>query len=356
MKKENDEGFESTLQKRMLTRGELLNLEGRLMDRGYATSLVKRYDRTMIKAPKWRIKEWDYYLISNDFFALALTVADNSYMGLDSISLIDFESKVQRTVTRMKPFTGGKRNMPSSSDSGVVRAQGKNYEFTFRKEGSQRHIYGHMYDFGGERSPLLFDIILSDQNDDSMVIATPFNRKPHHFYYNQKINCMPAQGRLIYQNRDYIFSPATSFAVLDWGRGVWTYKNTWYWASASGIVEGHRFGFNLGYGFGDTSAATENMMFCDGRAHKLKNVHFDISMQGKNPDYEKPWKIHDNQGRLQLVFTPILDRAAKVSALLISTDQHQVFGKFSGKATLDDGRVLEFRDLIGFAERVKNRY
>ena len=344
------------VQKRMLARGDLLSLDGRLMDCGYATSLIKRYDRGMIKAPQWRIKEWDYYLIANDFFALALTAADNSYMGLDSISLIDFENKQQHTATRMIPFTRGKRGLPSSSDSGVVRSQGKNYEFTFRKEGDKRHLYGHMYDFGGERAPLLFDLILHDQLDDSMVIATPFLKKPHHFYYNQKINCMPAEGRCIYQGRDYIFSPAGSFAVLDWGRGVWTYQNTWYWASASGIVQGHRFGLNLGYGFGDTRAATENMLFCDGKAHKLQDVIFDIPRQGNRYDYEKAWEIKDNQGRLQLQFDPILDRAAKVSALVIGTDQHQVFGRFNGKVTLDDGRVLEVHDLIGFAERVKNRY
>ena len=44
---------------------------------------------------------------------------------------------------------------------------------------------------------------------------------------------------------------------MDWGRGVWTYHNTWYWSSASGELDGVPFGWNLGYGFGDTAAATE---------------------------------------------------------------------------------------------------
>ena len=47
---------------------------------------MKEYDRSRIKAGKTRIKEWDYYLIHNDRFGVALTVADNSYMGLVSIS------------------------------------------------------------------------------------------------------------------------------------------------------------------------------------------------------------------------------------------------------------------------------
>ena len=36
--------------------------------------------------------------------------------------------------------------------------------------------------------------------------------------------------------------------------------------------------------------------------------------------------------------------------------QHQVFGRFSGTATLDDGTVLPVRDLIGFAEEVENHW
>ena len=61
--------------------------------------------------------------------------------------------------------------------------------------------------------------------------------------------------------KTYVFDPADSFGVLDWGPGVWTYHNTWYWGSASGQVEGVPFGWNIGYGFGDTSAASENMLF-----------------------------------------------------------------------------------------------
>ena len=40
----------------------------------------------------------------------------------------------------------------------------------------------------------------------------------------------------------------------------------------------------------------------------------------------------------------------------ISSSQHQVFGRFTGEVGLDDGSRLAVRDLIGFAEEVKNRW
>ena len=64
----------------------LLDENGHLIETGYAKNLILDYDRKAIKANSLRIKEWDYYLIYNDDFGVALTVDDNSYMALDSIS------------------------------------------------------------------------------------------------------------------------------------------------------------------------------------------------------------------------------------------------------------------------------
>ena len=287
------------------------------------------YDRARIKAPKWRIKEWDYYLVASDSFALALTVADNGYMGLDSVSLMDFDVPSAHTASRMSfLFPMGKRAARHIAVGQRPRPR-QGYELTFKTEDGQRQLYGHMYDFTGPNDPLLFDITLVEPKQDSMVIVTPFAGKPRAFYYNQKINCMPAQGRVIHGEKEYIFSPASSFGTLDWGRGVWTYNNTWYWGSASGIVDGLPFGMNLAYGFGDTSAATENMLFYGGVAYKLEQVIFDIPMKGDREDWLSPWRIKDDAGRLDLRFDPIIDRYDKTDFKLISSVQHQVFGRFS---------------------------
>ena len=40
----------------------------------------------------------------------------------------------------------------------------------------------------------------------------------------------------------------------------------------------------------------------------------------------------------------------------VESDQHQVFGRMSGTAILDDGTRLEIRDLLCFAEDVHNMY
>ena len=117
-------------------------------------------------------------------------------------------------------------------------------------------------------------------------------------------------------------------------------------------MNGKPFGFNIGYGFGDTSAASENLLIYDGVAHKLSKVQFNIP----EDSFLKPWTFSSDDGRFEMDFVPILDRAARTNALIIESDQHQVFGRFSGKAVLDDGTALELHDFLGFAEKVRNRY
>ena len=204
--------------------------------------------------------------------------------------------------------------------------------------------------------PIKGSITLEKMDDDSMVIATPYKESKVHFYYNQKINCMPASGKVEFDTKEYIFDEKNSFGTLDWGRGVWTYKNTWYWGSASGLYEGKRFGFNIGYGFGDTSNASENMLFYEGKGHKLSQVTFNIPQKDGKDDFLSPWTFTSDDGRFEMDFVPVMDRAANTDFIILGSNQHQVFGRFSGKAILDDGRIIEIKDFLGFAEKVANKW
>lgn len=329
----------------------LLDSDGSLREPGWSRQLVQVYDRTQIKAPKFRIKEWDYYLVLNEDFAGAFTISDDGYIGLQSVSLLNFKEGWEHTETILNPFPMGKLQMPSSSEKGDVVYKDKRLHMEFLKKEGKRQIRCKFQNFYKGKS-FKCDLTLEQPPMDTMVIATPWKEDKKAFYYNQKINCMPASGSMFYDGKEYIFDKTKDFGTLDWGRGVWTYDNRWYWSSGNGIVNGKTFGFNIGYGFGDTSAATENILFYDGKAHKLDDVTFYILEDG----YMKPWKICSSDGRFEMDFRPVLDRAARTSALVIETDQHQVFGKMSGKAVLDDGTVIELRDFMCFAEDVHNRY
>ena len=343
------------MQHRMTTPGPLLDGQGRLMEKGYATSLIRTYNREAIAAGRLRIKEWDYYCVCTDRFALALTIDDNGYMTMDSISLLLFDENAQTTASRISLPMISKRTLPATSEKGDVRAAGKGYELVFENDGTCRWLHGYMKGFQKDKE-ISFDLKLTDAPAETMVIATPFRDKPKAFYYNQKINCLRTEGTIRLGSREFVCDPAKDFAVLDWGRGVWTYDNTWYWGSASGLAGDVPFGFNIGYGFGDTSAATENVLVYGGKIHKLSHVKFEIPVKDGRDDFMSPWRFKSDDGRFEMNFRPVMDRSALINLGVICSDQHQVFGRFSGTAVTDDGQKITISDLMGFAEKVRNKW
>lgn len=335
---------------------KLLDENGHITEPGWARQLYWRYDRADIHAPKWRIKEWDYYLITNDSYGVAFTISDLGYIGMASISFLNFSEGWEHTETVLDLFPMGSYRLSPNSDNGNAEFHSKKLLLKYETSPGKRCIYFHFKsfyqgaDFDGE-------ITLSQPAMDTMCIATPWKKKPAAFYYNQKINCLPATGRVTLGKDTFHFNETRDFGVLDWGRGVWTYNNIWYWGTGSGQIDGIPFGLNLGYGFSDRSSATENVIFYNHKVHKLNQVDFVIPKKADGSyDFLKQWKITSDDDRLTGTFTPVLNRQAAINVLLIATFQNQVFGHFNGTAVLDDGTCLPVHDFFCGMEVVHNRY
>ena len=349
-------------QVRITEAGPLLDDSGRLAQRGYATSPLLEYDRSRIAASRLRIKEWDYYLINDDDYALAFTIGDMGYLALVSASLLDFANGTFITESTMGAFPLGRLGLPSTSTLGVTQYADKRAAMTFEVAGGMRRLVVNFGDFK-DGQPLVAEVVLDQEPRDSMVIATPWAEDERAFYYNQKIVGMRAVGSFALGGLYHEFREDNSFGLLDWGRGVWTRDNMWYWGVAQGMQGGRLVAMNLGYGFGDTTAASENMVFVDGIAHKLGRVDFGIPVRDEGAskvserfDLMRPWHMTDDEERLDLVFTPEIDRFDYVDLKLVVSDQHQVFGKLDGWVLLDDGTKLGVNGLRASAEAVHNVY
>ncbi len=83
---------------------------------------------------------------------------------------------------------------------------------------------------------------------------------------------------------------------------------------------------------------------------------FHIPMKDNREDYLSPWTFTSDDGRFEMDFQPVLDRTACTDFKLLKSDQHQVFGRFTGTATLDDGQVIRVENFPGFAEKVENKW
>jgi len=331
---------------------QLLNSQGNIISEGWARYPLWQYDRGAIKAGALRIKEWDYYSIlsPDQGFGLTITASDLGYAGLFALCFLDFRSQTYTQIDTLGILPLGKTGFSPDSDSGQVLYKNKtlSLQFLYRKSGD-----GIARTMTFEAQGLKGEIELKQPADlESINIATSWAQNRRAFYYNRKINCIPARGSFTFGSQTYSFDPARDFGALDWGRGNWTYKNRWYWGSGSGYVDGVAFGFNIGYGFSDRTPASENCLVYEGKIHKLEDVVFHIPPG----DYMAPWKFSSNDQRFEMDFVPLVDRTADTNLGIIRSAQHQVFGHFSGTAILDGGRKIKLEKFLGFAEDVYNRW
>ena len=333
------------MQKQFTQQGPVLEKNGSPIP-GYSTRSILTYQRKAIKAPPYRIKEWDFYQVTDKRMCLQFTIGHAAYAGQIGAMLFDFEKKEKLAeVGKFLVLPFGSLHMPQDAETdNVLEFEKKEGMMRFETKGQMRHLICRWDDFEA-------DIVLKRQNENSLVINVPFDESPRAFYYNHKINCMTAEGTLRYGGKKYSFSPDDSFGLLDWGRGVWPFHNEWYWSNGTGYISGKIFGFNLGRGFGNTGAATENILFYGDTVHKLGEVQFE-----RQSDYMQPWRIHDSEGRLDLKFTPGYDRTTRTKLLWVDNCCHQMFGTFTGKAVLDDNTELTVENLTSFAEHAVNNW
>ncbi|HSD83771.1 MAG TPA: DUF2804 domain-containing protein [Anaerolineae bacterium] len=334
----------------------LLTPEGRLTQVGWSRQPMldcnlenaRFYSRRFWQ--RLRIKRWDYYGLTTPDHFFSATLADLGYAGQVFIYLIDFATGEYHEATLTVPFSRG-ITLPRNSTEGESTFDNGKVRLTFRHRTEARHISVAWPQFAGK--DFAADIVVRLKPDhESMTIVIPMN-SARRFYYNRKINCLPAEGYLTWGDDRITFVPDTSLGNLDWGRGVWDYRSFWVWASASGrLPDGRAVGLNLGFGFGDTSRATENALILNGRLHKLGRIDFRYSSQ----NFKQPWRMSSPEGRLDLEFTPFVERVAKTNLLLIASEVHQMFGRYRGTVIADDGQAIEIDGLIGWAEEHHARW
>jgi len=339
------------MQRELTTASPLLDKSGNLVQVGWARQPLLdcnlenvRFYRLARPLQAFRLKHWDYYGVTTPEFYFSATLAHLGYAGLVFVYTVDFVTAELHEETLLVPLGRGIQ-LPRNSDQGDSTFDNGKVRIAFRLEGPDRRVQVDWPAFKNGQG-LSADVRLHLRPDhESMVIVIPIPER--RFYYNRKINCLPAEGWVQRGEQRTTLTPQDSLGNLDWGRGVWEYRSFWVWASASTFLpDGRTLGLNLGYGFGDTSAATENAVILDGRIHKLGEVRFDYDPT----DFMRPWRMTAPDARLDLEFIPFKERLARSNVLLIQSEVHQMFGHYQGQVVTDDSETIPVHGVIGFAE------
>ena len=339
--------------------GPVLDEKGRPFP-GYSTKSVLTYNRNQIKAPSYRIKEWDFYQIANDRYIAQVSFANISIGGYAGAKLVDW--KTGEIIYDVAPiFLGGtnKYVLPPKGDvPNYFKATVGNAVIEFNTKETYRTLY-FKAPYKGKTVECNFkmDIMPGLEN---MTTVLPFKNMPTRYFMTTKQNCMPCEGRCTYGDMVYDFSKEDAFCILDWGRVNTPYKMVWYWCNGTDYIydekgEKHIFGFEATWAIGDESNATETCIFYDGKVHKIGAI--DVETFPKPDKYMKPWKFLSEDGRFNMTMTPVFDHHTDINAAnIMRMNCHQVCGHCNGNVILDDGTKLEIRDMNVFCEYVENKW
>jgi hypothetical protein len=271
-----------------------------------------------------------------------------------SVSVISLRDKKRSSQIFRSMFPMGGYELPPGSNAGSVRwRREKNAQLDFIcMEGGARIIKTDILKFGRHRS-LRGALVLSEPpGPDSLLINQPFRNDDKAFRYTRCSPWFTVEGVIQYGSTEIIFTKGNGWGILDWNRISRPAADIRYWAAGCGLNEGRLLSFCTGYSWADSSKGTENGFFVDGKLHKLEQVTFHIPLS----NWLSPWRFTSGDNRLEMMFYPHQERVERRRLFFHNSTRRQVFGFFSGKVQLDDGSVIEFHNLTGFAERCKMRF
>lgn len=329
-------------EKEILENTDLCNKAGNLLDESIGWSRNTLFNCNL-SGHLFRKKKWNYWLITNDECLFSVTISNIDYAGMIFAYFLDFKSQQFIEKTIMTPLGKGV-TLPNNVHESLIFNNSK-INISFLEENHNTHIICNCKDFNGISLAADFKVIYPEKYE-TLNVVIPWSNKT--FQFTSKHEALPVSGLLKVGEKEYSFQPDNTFACLDFGRGIWPYKVSWNWATASGIINGKRIGLNLGAKWTDGTGMTENALVVDGMLTKLSE---DIAFEYDHNNLMKPWSLKSAlTDSVNLTFVPFYERVAKSNLLVIKSEVHQMIGNFSGTIKTDIGEIITIESIIGAVE------
>jgi hypothetical protein len=309
--------------------------------------------RTNLAGSWGRTKRWDYWAIQAEDVVFSATVADIDYLGLVAIGWIDLASHRSGGRTVARPLARG-IELPETPCTGRLTHESRNLslEVSYTDEAATS-IRAEWTDRGG--SPGSLDVAVAQAPEhESLNVVIPWSETC--FQFTSKHQGRPATGTAEFDGRTIELGDGRTEAwgILDVGRGRWPYRTQWNWGGGAGAsADGRAVGLQLGAKWTEGTGYTENGVLIDGRLTKIGDeLRWDYSWHAPLD----PWRVRSADGALDVTLIPVHDRHDRINAGVVSTEVHQVFGRWSGTVPDGEGGELTVDRIQGFAEESRSRW
>ena len=310
-------------------------------------------------ARAWRMKRWHYTSVVTDNVLFACAVVDVGYLGNAFAYVVDRKTGKKHEYSTLTPTAAGVTIAKSSID-GASRIRWPGFgriELGYDARDKERTIEVAL---DGTRGPFARpSLSASYRIRDAGTLPAPIvvveETEPGRWLYTHKCYGLEAKGAVRAGDIVDDGSSGSGLAGLDWNKGFRPRETHWNWAAASGRSRtGAVVGFNLTAHrkpgervnhAGDD--ATDCALWVDGRVRKLERVQFEYD----RARLLEPWRIYDEDGKVELRFHPAGERAEDVNLAVVVSRFHQPYGRFEGTLEDANGTLHVLDNVYGVVEQ-----
>ncbi|GMO29110.1 MAG: DUF2804 domain-containing protein [Termitinemataceae bacterium] len=316
------------------------------------SEIAKPYN---VKLPQWmlkfRIKEWQSFVIQDKGFFLTALIANMKYFSFAELFFLDKESGEK--ISEFKIFPLSAWQATTNLKNSIINA---------RTSGMSFHIHNWLdsssvrLDINIEPSfykipftaQLEFD--MDKQNSVPLCVNLLYSESRCSYTYKA---ISAVRGRIVWGNRRIVLHRSKSSGLFCDNKGFYPYISNTNCCCAFGFDEKNRY---LGFSLSDKTTKdanknNENVLWVNGVLTLLPPVRITQTKDGGKTE----WVIQDLEGMVDLTFKPIESFENKF-AMFFSRFEHKVpVGFFYGALLDKDGQSIKLHDFFGMSENMNFR-
>lgn len=294
----------------------------------------------------FRLKEWQHFALVNEEYYISLALFNAKTLALAQVCLYDRKSGNIHFYEK-KTLPGNIR-LPQALWNGRASIHQKGFAIDIHNELTEG-LHTIFFKINATKGlPAVegrFTCFEDMRESEPIVVCLPL--KENRAMYSHKYVC-PIEGELTLSGKSILFSRKNSYGLVDIHKGYYPFVMKWHWATAGGFdPEQGLVGLNLTDNqVKDQNAYNENCIWLNGRLHLLPPVRFTFLKE----DLYKPWRIQDQDGIVDLTFTPEVIRTVDINALVVKTQYRGPFGSFTGHLKTASQDVIQVNRFFGMCE------
>lgn len=287
------------------------------------------------KWSRFRLKEWQHYVLVLPEALMTLAVVDSKFLRVSWCHFAARRGATHFEHARKGPALNLRTSRELWCDDTIVRARRFRIDINNRLQNGEHRI--RVFIAGdGDKLPVEADLrCLHDLGSiKPLVVVLPVGAG--RAAYSHKVP-LPLEGSVRVGDREMRASRSDSFAILDIHKAHYPRHTWWNWATCAGTdAEGRAIGLNLTTNVNRRDAElSENALWVNGQLEMLAPARFELDPHRPLD----PWRVTTTDGAVNLMFEPRGERSENLRLGVVRSVFHQPYGVFTGTVRWSGGLV-----------------